>query len=72
VLIQHPEADASVSTADLASIAAELNAAKADWQMITYAHCGHTFTNPAGKDFNKRMAERAWQHLLVFLKETLA
>lgn len=30
VLIQHPEADASVSAADLASITAELNAAKAD------------------------------------------
>lgn len=39
--------------------------------MITYAHCGHTFTNPAGKDYNKRMADRAWQHLLVFLKEVL-
>ena len=71
VLIQHPEADASVSAADLASITAELNAAKADWQMITYAHCGHTFTNPAGKDYNKRMADRAWQHLLVFLQEVL-
>lgn len=71
VLIQHPEADASVSAADLTSIATELNHAKADWQMITYAHCGHTFTNPASKDYNKRMADRAWQHLLVFLKDVL-
>ena len=71
VLIQHPEADQSVSAADMASITAELNAARADWQMITYAHCGHTFTNPASKDFNKRMADRAWQHLLVFLNDVL-
>lgn len=71
VLIQHPEADASVSTADMASVVNELNAAKADWQLITYAHCGHTFTNPASKDYDKRMADRAWQHLLVFLQEVL-
>lgn len=71
VLIQHPQADQSVSTADMASITEELNAAQADWQMITYAHCAHTFTNSASKDYNKRMADRAWQHLLIFLKEIL-
>ncbi|MBK9273361.1 MAG: dienelactone hydrolase family protein [Flavobacteriales bacterium] len=71
VLIQHPEADPTVSAADLAGITAELNAAKADWQLISYAHCGHTFTNPAGKEYNKRMADRAWQHLLVFLRDVL-
>lgn len=71
VLIQHPEADPTVSAADMASITAELNEAKADWQLISYAHCGHTFTNPAGKEYNKRMADRAWQHLLVFLKDVL-
>ena len=53
------------------SIVSEMNGAKADWQMTTYAHCGHTFTNPASKDYNKRMAERAWRHLLVFLEEVL-
>lgn len=71
ILIQHPEADATVSATDMASIMAEMNAANADWQLVTYAHCGHTFTNPASKDYNKRMAERAWQHLLVFLKKVL-
>ncbi len=72
MLIQHPEADPTVSKEDMTSITAELNAANADWQLISYAHCGHTFTNPAGKEYNKCMAERAWQHLLVFLKEVLA
>lgn len=72
VLIQHPEADATVSPEHMASIVSEMNEAKADWQMVTYAHCGHTFTDPASKEYNQRMAERAWQHLLVFLKEVLA
>lgn len=69
VLIQHPEADQSVSKEDMASLVGELNDAKADWQMITYAHCGHTFTNPASKDYNERMAKRAWQHLVGYLAE---
>ncbi len=72
VLIQHPGADASVTKEDMASITNEMNAANADWQMVTYAHCGHTFTDPASKEYNERMARRAWQHLLVFLKEVLA
>lgn len=71
VLVQHPDADASVSAADLAGLRDELNAARADWQLITYAHCGHTFTNPASKDYDRRMADRAWQHLLLFLAEVL-
>lgn len=69
VLIQHPEADKTVSAADMASLTSELNAANADWQLITYAHCGHTFTNPASGEYNERMAKRAWQHLLVYLAE---
>lgn len=71
VLIQHPEADATVTPEHLAGISAELNAAKVDWQLISYAHCGHTFTNPASKDYNERMAKRAWQHLLLFLREVI-
>ena len=71
ILIQHPEADASVSAADLAGIAAEMNAANADWQMITYAHCGHTFTDPASQQYNARMAQRAWEHLRMFLEDVL-
>ncbi len=71
VLVQHPEADASVSAADLASITHELNEARADWQMITYAHCGHTFTDPASPQYDARMAQRAWRHLVLFLEEVL-
>lgn len=71
ILILHPDADASVSAADLQAVRTEMNAAKADWQLISYAHCGHTFTNPASKDYNAVMAARAWQHTLLFLDEVL-
>ena len=49
----------------------EMNEGKADWQLITYAHCGHTFTNPESPEYNEAMAKRAWQHTLQFLKEVL-
>jgi dienelactone hydrolase len=49
----------------------EMNDGKADWQIITYANSKHTFTNPESKDYNPVMAERAWNHTLLFLKEIL-
>ncbi len=66
VLIEHPAEDKSVSKADFENIQKELNEAKADWQIITYAYCGHTFTNPASRDYNELMANRAWQHTCLF------
>lgn len=71
VLVQHPADDKSVSAQDVQNFIKEMNEGNADWQMITYAHCGHTFTNPAATDYNFIMAERAWKHLLLFLKEVL-
>ncbi|HBX45262.1 MAG TPA: dienelactone hydrolase, partial [Porphyromonadaceae bacterium] len=41
------------------------------WQIITYAHSKHTFTNPESPDYNEIMAKRAWQHTLLFLSELL-
>lgn len=71
VLVEHPSADASVSKSDFDNFVAEMNEAKADWQIIQYGNCGHTFTNPEAKDYNKLMARRAWQHTLFFLDEIL-
>ncbi len=71
VLVEHPAADRSVKKEDYDNLVVELNTAKADWQIITYANCGHTFTNPSSKDYNKTMAQRAWQHTTMFLKEVL-
>jgi dienelactone hydrolase len=71
VLIQHPAEDKSVSKEDYNNLEKELKEGKADFQIITYANSGHTFTNPASNDYNPLMAKRAWNHLLLFLQEVL-
>lgn len=71
ILVEHPVADRSVSKEDYDKLVVELNSAQADWQIITYANCGHTFTNPMSKDYNEIMAKRAWSHTTMFLKEVL-
>jgi dienelactone hydrolase len=71
MLIENPADDASVKPEDLTNLIKEMNEGKADWQIITYAHSKHTFTNPTSPDYNEVMAKRAWQHTLMFLKEIL-
>ena len=71
VLVQHPAEDKSVSKDDYNSLEKELKEGKADFQIITYANSGHTFTNPASNDYNPLMAKRAWNHLILFLGEVL-
>ena len=71
VLVEHPADDKSVSKEDYDGLIKELNQGKADWQIITYANSGHTFTNPESPEYNPVMAERAWAHTLLFLKEVL-
>lgn len=71
VLVQHPAADESVKKEHYDGLVQELNEGGADWQIITYANSKHTFTNPKSADYNEVMAKRAWNHLLLFLKEVL-
>lgn len=71
VLVQHPADDKSVSTADVNNLERELKEGKADFQIITYAKSGHTFTNPESAEYNPVMAQRAWKHLVLFLDEVL-
>lgn len=71
VLVEHPAEDKSVSKADYETFVAEMKEGKADWQIITYANCGHTFTNPESPEYNELMARRAWSHTLLFLGEVL-
>lgn len=71
VLIEHPAEDKSVSAEALKSQLKELDEGGADWQLITYARCGHTFTNPDSPEYNEVMARRAWKHTLLFLEEVL-
>lgn len=71
VMVQHPAEDKSVSKQDYNNLEKELKESKADFQIITYANSGHTFTNPASNDYNPIMAKRAWDHLVLFLAEVL-
>ena len=71
VLIEHPANDESVKPDDMTNLVTEMNAGNTDWQIITYANSKHTFTNPESSDYNEVMADRAWQHTLLFLKEIL-
>ncbi|MFT3753521.1 MAG: dienelactone hydrolase family protein [Paludibacter sp.] len=71
ILIENPAEDQSVTPEIMNGLIKEMNDGKADWQIITYAYCKHTFTNPESPDYNGIMAKRAWQHTLLFLKEVL-
>lgn len=71
ILVEHPAEDKSVSKADYDNLVKEMDEGNADWQIITYAQSGHTFTNPESPDYNEIMATRAWNHTLLFLKEIL-
>lgn len=71
ILIEHPANDESVTAQDYNLLVDEMNAGKADWQIITYANSKHTFTDPASTDYNPTMAKRAWKHTLMFLQEIL-
>lgn len=71
VLVEHPAEDQSVSQEDFDNLVIELKEGKADWQIITYANTGHTFTNPESHEYDEVMAKRAWNHTLLFLEEVL-
>ncbi|MCC6287718.1 MAG: dienelactone hydrolase family protein [Chitinophagaceae bacterium] len=71
ILIENPAEDQSVTPQIMSGLVKEMNDGKADWQVITYAYSKHTFTDPKSPDYNEIMAKRAWEHTLMFLKETL-
>lgn len=71
VLVQYPAEDQSVSRQDYDNLIQELREGNTDWQIITYANSGHTFTNTESDEYNEVMAKRAWKHLLMFLDEVL-
>jgi len=71
VLVENPAEDKSVTKEAYEQLVQEMRDGKADWQIITYANSGHTFTNPTSKEYNEVMAKRAWNHTLLFLGEVL-
>jgi len=71
VLVENPAEDNGVTKEVYDQLVQEMKDGKADWQIITYANCGHTFTNPTSQEYNPIMAKRAWNHTLLFLGELL-
>lgn len=71
ILVENPADDGSVTPEIMSQLIKEMNEGNADWQIITYAHSKHTFTDPRSPDYNEVMAKRAWQHTLLFLAEIL-
>ncbi|WP_345989372.1 dienelactone hydrolase family protein [Chryseobacterium sp. Chry.R1] len=71
MLIENPADDKGVTQQDYDNLVKEMNDGAADWQIITYAHSKHMFTDPKSPDYNEVMAKRAWNHTLMFLKEIL-
>jgi dienelactone hydrolase len=78
VLALHGWDDPMATPADVNAFAAEMTAARADWQLVAYGHTTHAFTNPAanspehGLSFNPTTRDRAWDACARFLAEVLA
>ncbi len=67
--------DPLLPPADIAKFQKEMNDSGVDWQMHTFGHTAHAFTNPMaanhekGLVFNARSSIRAWQMMHLFLEE---
>ena len=71
VLVLHGADDAVVSPKEVEEFQAEMKAAKADLQFITYSGAVHGFTQ-AGNTYNASAARRSWGAMQSLFKETLA
>lgn len=78
VLVLHGWDDPLAPPADVLSLAAELTAAGADWQLHAYGNTMHAFTFPGaafpdkGLRYSADADRRSWQTMRTFLDEVLA
>ena len=66
VLVMHGDADPLVPKEQLPAFVEEMNAAKVDWQLISYGGAYHSFTdpeanNPGKQMYDKKVSDRAFQ-----------
>lgn len=75
VLVLHGEADPLVPPAEVAALKAELDAAKADWELIAYGGAVHSFTdkkaNSDAARYDEKADRRSWERLEDFLEDTI-
>lgn len=74
VLVLHGASDPLVPAEQLPAFEAEMNAAKVDWQLLSYGGAVHSFTDPTanvpGKmQYDRRTSERAFRSMHNLLEE---
>lgn len=75
ILVLHGYDDPMVNPQQVNAFCAEMNAAKADWQVHMYGLVQHAFTNPVAHDldlgliYNEQAAKRSWITMTNFLQE---
>jgi dienelactone hydrolase len=70
VLVLHGWDDPLDPPETVLALAAEMSAAKVDWQIHSYGNTVHGFTNPARETMYSPVADtRSWQSLVNFLDE---
>lgn len=78
VLILHGHDDPMVPVDQIANIQTELTEAGADWQLHSYGHTMHAFTNPKANDpgfgtvYDKKADHRSWLSMKAFLEEVFS
>lgn len=75
VLVLHGHTDPMVPPAQVQAFENEMEQADADWQLHTYGHAMHGFTNPEANDpnfgtvYNQLADQRSWKAFTNFLEE---
>jgi dienelactone hydrolase len=76
ILVLHGAVDPYVPPAQVADFEKEMNAAKADWQLVSYSGAVHSFTHKeAGDDpskgaaYDEKADRRSWEAMKVFFAE---
>lgn len=78
ILALHGYNDPMATMDQVATFAAEMNQAKADWQLNMYGQTQHAFMNPEANDphfgtvYNPRTEKRAFAAMRLFLEEVFA
>ena len=78
VLVLHGHDDPMVPPEQVLALQTELTAAGADWQVHSFGHTVHAFTNPQANDaafgtvYNPNANQRAWLLMQQFLTEVFA
>ena len=78
ILVLHGAEDTFTPEKDIDDMKKALDGAKVDWYMVTYAGAVHAFSNPKADDYkipgigyNKMAAQRSWEEMQWFFKETM-